>query len=201
MKKEQLLQLSRQVSEIAEIENPIIVGSQSLYAVTGDVPELVKRSIECDFLLLNAKPEVFRAIIAEIGFASEFQEQFGYFADALGLATVVLPAEWEERLHPLTDENGNLVARCLEIHDLAVSKMMAGREKDFEFLREIFERGLFDFEIFTNRVKSILEMPPSAAVVPRINAFKTYLQKFKSASELKRYLRLLERELKNQRRE
>lgn len=197
MKKEQLLKLRRQISEIAEIEVPIIVGSQSLYAVTGDVPELVKRSIECDFLLLNAKPEIFRTIIAELGFASEFQEQFGYFADPLGLGTVVLPSDWQERLQPLVDESGKIVACCLEIHDLAVSKLMAGREKDFEFLQEIFERGLLDFEIFTARLKSILEMPQSAAVIPRIGAFKTYLQKSKSASELKRYLRLLERELEN----
>lgn len=109
MNREQLLDLAEQVRRVAGVDLPIIVGSQSLYAVTSQVPELVKRSVECDFLLLAAGPPALRAVIEQIGFASSFQETHGYYADAVGLATVVLPAGWRERLLPLRDEAGVLL--------------------------------------------------------------------------------------------
>ncbi len=195
MKKEQLYKLSRRVSEVAAVEIPIIVGSQSLYAVTADVPELVKRSIECDFLLVGAKSETFRAVIAELGFASEFQEQFGYFADPLGMATVVLPTGWQHRLQTLIDTNGKIAAFCLEVHDLAASKFIAGRDKDFEFLQEIFERNLADFDTFCERLKLILEMPQNVVVRPRIKSFLTHLRKSGAPTEIQGRLRSFQNKL------
>ncbi|MBC7929152.1 MAG: hypothetical protein H7Z38_01130 [Rubrivivax sp.] len=85
MNKEQLLDLTERVKLVAGIELPVIVGSQSLYAITSQVPDSVKRSVECDFLLLAADPSTFRAVIEQIGFASSFQETHGYYADAVGL--------------------------------------------------------------------------------------------------------------------
>jgi len=67
----------------------------------------------------------------ELGITSGFYDTHGYYADGLGLATVVLAPGWQDRLQPLTDDEGKIVARCLEVHDAAVSKLMAGREKDF----------------------------------------------------------------------
>jgi hypothetical protein len=133
--KEQLLDLTERVKLVAGVELPVIVGSQSLYGVTSQVPDSVRRSVECDFLLLAAGPPIFRAVIEQIGFASSFQETHGYYADAVGLATVVLPAGWQERLAPLTDEAGETRAYCLEVHDTCVSKLMAGREKDLRSLK------------------------------------------------------------------
>jgi hypothetical protein len=136
--KAQLLELTERVKLVAGVELPIIVGSQSLYAVTLHVPDSVKRSIECDFLLLAAGPSTFRAVIEQIGFASSFQETHGYYADAVGLATVVLPTGWKERLIPLKDETGKMHAYCLEVHDTSVSKLMAGRERISRSLRNCY---------------------------------------------------------------
>ena len=73
MNKEQLFDLTERVRLVAGVELPVIVGSQSLYAVTSKVPDIVKRSVECDFLLLAVGPSAFRAVIEQIGFASSFQ--------------------------------------------------------------------------------------------------------------------------------
>lgn len=51
---------------------PVIGGSQSLHGVTPHVPDIVKRSVECDLLLLAAGPPAFRAVIEQIGVASSF---------------------------------------------------------------------------------------------------------------------------------
>src|SRR5215213_3897426 len=156
--REQLFDLTERVKLVVGIELPVIVGSQSLYGVTSQVPDIVKRSVECDFLLLAVGPPAFRAVIEQIGFASSFQETHGYYADAVGLATVVLPTGWQERLAPLTDEASNLHAYCLEVHDTCASKLMAGREKDFAFIKELLERRLVDMKTFIARAELIADM-------------------------------------------
>lgn len=185
MNKEQLLDLTERVKFVAGVELPVIVGSQSLYAVTSQVPDSVRRSVECDFLLLAAGPPVFRAVIEQIGFASSFQETHGYYADALGLATVVLPAGWQERLVPLTDDAGRTHAYCLEIHDTCVSKLMAGREKDFMFIKELLDRGLADINAFTSRAETIQDMPQNAALLPRLERLEGYLRSARSSFDLR----------------
>lgn len=176
MNREQLLDLTSRVREVAGVEIPIIVGSQSIYGVTSQVPEIVKLSVEGDFLLTTAGAEAFKAVIEQIGFASAFQETFGYYADALGLATVVLTAGWSERLLQLNDDGGKLVAYCLEIHDTCVAKLMAGREKDFAFIKAVVERGLADTATFAERASLVSEMPQAAALLPRLESLQSYLE-------------------------
>jgi hypothetical protein len=169
---EQLLDLATHVRRVAGVDLPIIVGSQSLYAVTSEVPEIVKRSVECDFLLLAAGAPAFRAVIEQIGFASDFQETHSYYADAVGPATVMLPTGWRERLLPLNDETGKLAAYCLEIHDTCVSKLMAGRDKDFAFIKVVLDRGLADLGTFTERAQLVADMPQAAALLPRLESLQ-----------------------------
>lgn len=176
MNREQLFDLTERVKLVAGVELPVIVGSQSLYGVTSHVPDIVKRSVECDFLLLAASPPAFRAVIEQIGFASSFQETHGYYADAVGLATVVLPKGWQERLVPLTDEVGTLRAYCLEVHDTCVSKLMAGREKDFTFIKELLDRRLVEMKTLSDRAELVADMPQSDALTPRLEKLEAYLK-------------------------
>jgi hypothetical protein len=185
VRKEQALKLAQRVTEITGIAAPIIVGSQSLYAFTDDVPELVRQSVECDFLLASAEAHAFRQVIEEIGFASDFQAQTGYYADALGLATVVLPAGWRERLAPLTDDAGNFCAYCLEIYDACVSKLMAGRDKDFAFIVGLLEGGLIELETFLERVALVIEMPQKDALLPRLAKLEDELRRAHGGYNLK----------------
>lgn len=134
MRKELLYDIVRRVSDLTGVEEPVIVGSQSLYAATEYVPSIVRNSVECDFMLAEAGIEAIQAVNHHLGILSSFSKNNGYFADGLGLATVVLAPGWKERLVPLKDGNGQTVALCLELHDTAVSKLMAGRDKDYVFL-------------------------------------------------------------------
>ena len=138
MRKSDLFELIREINEISSEEKPIIVGSQAVHAVTEDLPEIARKSIECDFLFVGGKTETRAEINKKLGVFSNFQIEHGFYADALGLATVVLPTNWHERLQPFLDEDGKVIAYCAEIHDIAVSKLIAGREKDFQFLKDAF---------------------------------------------------------------
>jgi hypothetical protein len=88
----------------------------------------------------------------------------------------VLPTVWQERLVPLTDEHGSLHAYCLEVHDTSVSKLMAGREKDFAFIKELLDRGLVEMETLISRMELIIGMPQSNALLPRLEKLETYLR-------------------------
>lgn len=54
------------------------------------------------------------------------------------------------------------IGLCLEAHDLAASKLAAGREKDFEFVGALVDAGLIDLATLTARV----EMLPATRVLP-----------------------------------
>lgn len=56
---------------------------------------------------------------------------------------------------PVRNENTrNCTGWCLELHDLAVSKLAAGREKDMEFLRGMRTEGLLDPAMLRNRIQA-----------------------------------------------
>ena len=101
------------------------------------------------------KAETRTEINKQLGVFSNFQIEHGFYADALGLATVVLPTGWRERLQPLLDESGESIAYCAEIHDIAVSKLIAGREKDFQFLSDAFRLEIISIEKFVPRVRLV----------------------------------------------
>lgn len=168
MRKSDLFELIAAIRSLAPDELPIIVGSQAVYLVTNFPPEIVRASIECDFLLTGGKKQTRVEINKKLGVFSQFQIEHGFYADALGLGTVVLPTGWHERLQSLEDENGNIIAKAAEIHDIAVSKLIAGREKDFAFLKELFSHGYVSIESFFERVKLVQDMPQSDVLFPRL---------------------------------
>lgn len=138
------------------------------------MPTSVTESIECDYLITSA--ETIRTVIRELGIFSDFQQTNGFFADPLGLATVVLPEGWRKRLQPLKDSQGNICAYCLELHDTAVSKLMAGREKDFHFITALLEKGLISLETFVERAATIQHTASANALLPRLKQLQKHLQ-------------------------
>ncbi len=113
----------------------------------------------------------------KLGVFSNFQLENGFYADALGLATVILPTKWQERLQLFKDENGETIAFVAEIHDIAVSKLIAGREKDFLFLNELFIREFIEIDVFIERVLLVKDMPQSSILVSRLESLEKIISK------------------------
>ena len=177
MRKSDLFELISAINLLAPDETPIIVGSQAVYIVTDFPPEIIRQSIECDFVFTGGKTGIRTKINKKLGVFSQFQIEHGFYADALGLATVVLPTGWQERLQNLKDESGKTIAKTAEIHDIAVSKLIAGREKDFVFLKELFLREYISIETFFERAKLTKEMPQSEVLLPRLEKLSETLPK------------------------
>ncbi|MFN0303059.1 MAG: DUF6036 family nucleotidyltransferase, partial [Burkholderiales bacterium] len=94
-------------------------------------------SMEADLYPAN-KPELAELVDGSIGEGSYFHEQFGYYAQGVSPETAILPAGWEHRLVAIKNANtGGVEGLCLEVHDLAIAKCVAGREKDLAFTREL----------------------------------------------------------------
>lgn len=192
MRKENLFDLIRRVTEISGISQPIIVGSQSLYSITDQVPQIVRGSLEADFLLAGDDSDARVVVNKELGVTSTFYDTHGYFADGLGLATVTLAPGWQDRLQPLKDD-GQVVARCLEIHDLAVSKLIAGREKDLIFLCHLLDGRIISMETFMERAEAIKETAFEGALLPRLERFLNHLRAQRSDHDLALLVNLINR--------
>jgi hypothetical protein len=55
----------------------------------------------------------------------------------------VLREGWRERLVPVRNPNTRgCTGWCLEVHDLAASKLAAGREKDLDFVAGLLKHGM-----------------------------------------------------------
>ena len=51
---------------------------------------------------------------------------------------------WDERLVPLVDRSTGTTGWCLDVHDLCVAKLLAGRQKDRDFVAAIIGARLAD---------------------------------------------------------
>ena len=100
MRKSDLIRLIGEYRRLSGEDLPTIVGSQALHAVVEILPEVARKSVECDFLLSVGNFGKRAEIDEKLGVFSDFQVETGFYADALGLATVVLPDGWEKRLKP-----------------------------------------------------------------------------------------------------
>ena len=99
-----------------------------------------------------------------IGEASVFQLQFGFYVDGVSVSTAILPTGWRDRLVRYeTPATNGIVAWCSELHDLWVSKALAGRPKDLEFCRAFLSRELVDRRVLRERLSNITDV--SDAVV------------------------------------
>jgi hypothetical protein len=111
----------------------VVVGSQAILAQFPVAPPELLVSLEVDVFPLN-QPERSDEIDGAIGDGSQFSETFGYYVHGVGPETVHAPAGWENRLIrlelPPRGRTRAVSARCLEVHDLVLSKLAAGRPHD-----------------------------------------------------------------------
>ena len=99
-------------------------------------------------------PERADAIDGAIGEGSSFHEQFGYYAQGVSETTATLPSGWQQRLVCVSNANTSGVeGLCLEVHDLAISKYVAGRAKDLDFTAVLARHGLTRNEILAARLR------------------------------------------------
>ncbi len=138
----------------------MIIGSQAVLGQFPRAPLALLASMEADVYPKN-KPELADLVDGSIGEGSFFHERFGYYAQGVSPQTATLPEGWEARLISVSNPNtAGVEGLCLEVHDLAISKYVAGRDKDMEFTRELARQEMTDHAVLLER---LARTPLSAA--------------------------------------
>lgn len=151
----------RAAGAIAEDREIVVIGSQAVLGQFPDAPAALLASMEADVFPLN-RPERADLIDGAIGEGSGFHEQFGYYAQGVSETTATLPQGWRKRLVRVKNANTRgIEGLCLEVHDLAISKYVAGREKDLGFTAVLARHGL-------TRKESLLERLSQTKLAPAL---------------------------------
>jgi len=163
MKRHELEHILRACAGITGRDRFIVVGSQAVLGQFPDAPAELLVSREVDVYCPD-DPEATDLIDGSIGEMSPFDQTFQYYAHGVGPETAVLPAGWLERVVPVHSQfTGGATGFCLEVHDLAVSKLVAGREKDLEFVSALLRHRLASAS--TVRERLALTVLPSERMV------------------------------------
>jgi hypothetical protein len=137
---------------IADDPDIIVMGSRSVLGQFPHADPGLLVSMEADVYPRN-RPERSDLIDGSIGEGSPFQREYGYYAHGVHASTAILPKGWDGRLVLVSNENTRYVRGwCLDVHDLAIAKLVAGREKDMDFVRILARRNLIGTEILRHRL-------------------------------------------------
>ncbi|MGO8927092.1 MAG: DUF6036 family nucleotidyltransferase [Limisphaerales bacterium] len=155
MNRAELEHVIRAASGITGDRDIVVVGSQAVLAQFPQAPADLLVSMEAD-VFPRKHPELSIQIDGAIGERSLFHETFGYYAHGVDETTATLPTGWTERLVPIRNENtGGATGWCLEVHDLAVSKLVAGREKDLDFVSVLLRERMVSAETLAARLAAL----------------------------------------------
>jgi len=151
MKRSELEHLIRAAGSIANDPEIVVIGSQSILGQFPNAPASLLVSAEADMFPLN-HPELSDLIDGSIGEGSPFHALYGYYAQGVDEKTATLPNGWRGRLVKISTPNTvGVTGLCLEVHDLAISKYVAGRDKDREFTRELAQRIMVRRDVLMTR--------------------------------------------------
>lgn len=142
----------RAAGAISDDDELVVIGSQSLHGQFSNLPASLLVSAELDVYPKN-HPDRADDIDGAIGELSLFHESYGYYAQGVSPETALLPHGWQSRLvrysSPATH---GVTALCLEVHDLAIAKLVAGRPKDLAFCAELARHHMVDERTMVERL-------------------------------------------------
>jgi hypothetical protein len=173
MNRFELEHIIRAASGITNQKEIVIIGSQSILGKFPNAAPQLLASMEADVFPLN-QPQLSDQIDGAIGERSMFHQTFGYYAHGVAENTAILPRNWKARLITVQNQNtGGGAGLCLEPHDLAASKLAAGREKDIEFVRVLFKERMVEYSVLEERVRT-MSVPPDYLnmALSRLNRIK-----------------------------
>jgi hypothetical protein len=153
--RQQLAKVLRSACAIAEDADVLVLGSQSILGSfdEDDLPVEATASIEADIAFLDdptrSKSDEVEGVIGEM---SDFHDMNGFYAEGVHVDTAILPEGWRDRLVEWEVRSAYPAKpRFLDPHDLAVSKLAAGREKDKAFVDALLRYRLLDVQVLRER--------------------------------------------------
>jgi hypothetical protein len=154
--RDQLEHAIRAACDVSKDQDLIIFGSQAIVGTYPDAPGDLRASIEIDIQPKN-RPEAVDEIDGALGELSMFHQTHGFYVHGVSIDSASLPAGWEHRTVAVSDPVGTRggIGHCIEIHDLAASKLAAWREKDRVFVTTLLIERLVDPQVLVARIEDL----------------------------------------------
>lgn len=152
MLREQLEHVLRAAAAIALEKSFVVVGSQAVLLAFPNAPAELLLSNEVD-LYPALHPERAELIEGSIGVLSPFHDTFGYHADGVGPETATMPADWMRlaKLYYI----GDITVVSPDLHDIAVSKCVAARDKDADYVRTLLRHRMIELSMLETRLRAL----------------------------------------------
>lgn len=141
MTRDQLEHAIRAACDVADGQVVVVFGSQAILAQHPDASPALRQSMEVDVAPASNDALVADLIDGALGENSQFHATHGFYVHGLTIEAAVLPEGWQRRT-VMVRGGGGATGRCLEVHDLAASKLAAFREKDRDFVRTLLVEEL-----------------------------------------------------------
>jgi hypothetical protein len=146
-------------AEVTSQDELVVIGSQAILGSVRQPPTSLLQSLEADVYPLR-DPAAADLIDGALGDGSPFHLTFGYYAHGVGPETAKAPKGWQDRLvrrtiPPRVASGRTAVAWCLEVHDLVLSKCVAGRERDWEYAASALAAEIVDAEVLLARIPDL----------------------------------------------
>jgi hypothetical protein len=150
-------------ANVTEQDEFVVIGSQAILGSFERPPVPLLQSMEVDIYPLH-DPDGADWIDGALGDGSQFHLAYGYYAHGVGPETAKAPHGWQMRLlrRAIPARPGSqrtVIAWCLEVHDLVLSKCAAGRERDWEYAAEAVKAAIVQPDVLLARVS---ELPVAA---------------------------------------
>jgi hypothetical protein len=142
MQRHQLQHVILEIGRRFDLRDFYIVGFAAILAALPDPPVgSLTATRDVDVIPPGDDEQLADRISFDLGEASDFDIEHGYYAQGVSLRTPAFaPADWQARALPV--RVAEYTGWCMEPHDLVLSKLGAGRDKDLEFARDAAALGL-----------------------------------------------------------
>ena len=155
----------RAACDVSGDDEVYVFGSQAILGQYPDAPESLRQSAEADIAPVTATVMV-DEIDAHLGELSLFHAAFGFCVHGVSIEAAILPLGWEGRLIAVRNDNTrNSTGWCVEAHDLAVSKLVAFRDRDRDFVRILLLENLIKPKKLRLR---LTQLPKHSRVTPQL---------------------------------
>ena len=159
MRRDQLEHAIRAAGTILHASDVIVMGSQAILARWDhtQLPPEATDSNEVDIMAIVDDPdEVTRladVLDGAVGELSLFHHTHGFYIDGIDHSTVTAPAQWRQRLIPVT--SAHTTGWCLDPYDLCAAKLVASRDKDRDFVLALITAGLIETRLLRTRAQAL----------------------------------------------
>lgn len=150
---EQLDRLFSAVSRKHPIKTFVVMGSLTVLGLVNQrkIPDGMIVSVEVD-AYPESDPDRAFEIADDFGLGSEFEQEHGYYFDAVSPALPTFPDDWEQRLIPYMLPCGTCL-KFVEPHDAAIAKYARGAPKDLQWIRAGIDAGILSIATLEYRFR------------------------------------------------